>query len=230
MGIDAGRSGKTALFLLAGTSDWRARMIHLSAIADITGPEIESAVTKVCAQFSPHIMVMESEGPGGVLADYIIKNNSNLPIFTVDTSQPASEIFLWNDIRLSDKDIYNIRAEMYWIVHLLLRDGRLKFPYEDVELWSQLTSTRWDLDIRKNEKIILQSKRHMKIDYQASELEGYNFSRSPDKADAAALAVLGYAVLMQQEHGSSEGEQEEEIVDPIVDGIFDIGRAGLEEI
>ena len=70
----------------------------------------------------------------------------------------------------------------------------------------------------------------MRFSSHVSELEGYDFSRSPDKADALALASLGYALLMQEIISDAQGptQQEEEIIDPLIDGMFAVGATDIE--
>ena len=223
LGLDLGRSGKTAFSCLAGP-DFRVRQIFQHAISSISAPEVEKELLKVYALMLPQLIVLESNGPGGVFAEFAMMHNPGLPIFMVDTSTPGFTLSLWDEKTLSEKEFLNIRAEMYWIVRLLLRDSRLKFGFEDPELFAQLSSTRWDADKGHGEKIKILPKSTMKINYYHSELEGNPGSRSPDKADALALSALAYALLYtEQAAGRSSGEQQDEIIDPLVDGMFPIG-------
>ena len=223
LGLDLGRSGKTAFSGLSGPN-FRVRQVFQHAISSISAPEVEKELVKIYGMMMPQLIVLESNGPGGVFAEFVIQNHPSLPISMVDTSMPAFTLNIWDDIVLSDREYLNIRAQMYWIVRLLLRDNRLKFPYEDAELFAQLTSTQWDADKGHGEKIRIVPKKMMKINYYHSELEGNPGSRSPDKADALALSCLAYAILFDQQAGQQKGgDQQDEIIDPLVDGEFPIG-------
>lgn len=224
IGCDLGRSGKTVITAIEGEK-FKLRLVQSLIVSSISAPEVESMLANVHATIGGQIVLVESTGPGGVFADYIAKNRPGIPIYTVDTSLPAIDLALWNDIVLTEKEFSNIRAEMFWIVRLLFRDQRISLPSEDPELFAQLSSMRWDLDKSRGERIRIEPKKYMKISYAASELEGYSASRSPDKADALALAVLGYTFLAQ-----NEGKENvvDEIIEPEVDGFFPIGALSEE--
>lgn len=229
-GLDLGRSGKTAFNILAGEG-WNIHCIHMEDVSSISAPEAERILNVLNAQYQPAVIIIEANGPGGVLAEFAVKNNPNLPLFTVYPDQPCFTIHLWNQIVLTDREFVNIRAEMYFILRYLFRDNKITLPYEDPELFAQLTSTYWQADKNKADKIQLTPKKMMRISSHSSELEGYDFSRSPDKADALALAALGYALLMQDEITAGSGEaQEEEIIEPDFEhlGFFPVGLTDME--
>lgn len=230
-GLDLGRSSKTAFNILGGEG-WDLRCLHMEDASSISAPEVERILNTLNGQFQPQVIIVEANGPGGVFAEFAVKNNPNLPLYTVYPDQPAYILQLWNNIVLHEREFLNIRAEMYFILRYLFRDNKIALPYEDPELFAQLTSTYWDSDKARADKIRLTPKKMMRISSHSSELEGYDFSRSPDKADALALAALGYALLMQEELESSGGgdAQQEEIVEPSLEnlGFFPIGDTDIE--
>ncbi len=229
LGVDLGRSGKTAFSVLAGDETWHTRVLHMEDISSISAPEAERILNVLNSQYQPNIIIIEANGPGGVLAEFAVKNNPNLPLYAVFPDHPALDIYLWNDIVMTEREFLNLRAQNYFIIRYLFRDNRIVLPYEDPELFAQLTSTYWEADRIHSDKIKLTAKKQLRFSSHGSELEGYDFSRSPDKADALALAALGYAMLMQDEHAGSSGEaQEEEIIEPFSDGFFPIGATDIE--
>ena len=227
-GLDLGRSGKTAIAVISGT-DWHLRLIHLEEHSSISAPDVENAILRVYARFQPKVIILEMNGPGGVFAEFAVQKNPGLPLLTVDVSHPPIDLQLWPDFQFIPEEYLNIRAEEYFIVHYLLKHRRLKFPYEDAELFAQLSSTYWDLDKTKAEKIRLMPKKNMKVSDFSNELEGLSFSRSPDKADALAMACLGYALIASNE-ALDTGEQVNDVISPLSDGLFNIGEIDLEEL
>lgn len=223
LGLDLGRSGKTAFSCVEG-ADFHLRQCFSHAISSISAPDVEMELVKINSLLNPSLIVVEGDGPGGVFAEYAMLHHPELPLFTVFTGHPAIPLMLWQDIVLSEQEYINIRAEMYWIVRLLLRDSRLMFQYEDPELFAQLTSTQWDADKTRGDRIRIVPKKMMKISYYHSELEGNPGSRSPDKADALALSCLAYAILYSEgSAGRGTGEQSDDIIEPEEPGFFPIG-------
>ena len=206
LGLDLGRSGKTAFSCVEGVN-FNLRQCFSHAISSISAPDVETELVKINSLLSPNLIVVEGDGPGGVFAEYVMLHHPELPLFTVFTGHPAMPLMLWQDIVLSEQEYINIRAEMYWIVRLLLRDSRLKFQYEDPELFAQLTSTQWDADKTRGDRIRILPKKQMRISYYHSELEGNPGSRSPDKADATVMAwfsgakAITHAPQWSQEQG-----------------------------
>lgn len=230
LGVDLGRSSKSAFCVIEGFGWQKLKMVHLEALSSISAPEVEKITNELCYRFGVNLAVVESNGPGGVFAEFAMLHNPQLPLFSVDVGEPPIPLQLWDDLRMDEREYYNIRAENYFIVRHLFRAGKLKLAFEDTELFAQLTATYWDTDKTRSDKIKLMPKKNMRMSDFASELEGVQFSRSPDKADALALACLGYAILMQDELASQQGGQMDEIMQPTVEGYFDIGRAGIDEM
>lgn len=223
LGLDLGRSGKTAFSALEG-ADFHVRQCFNHAISSISAPDVELELVKICGLLQPQIILVEADGPGGVFSEFVMQHHPEIPLLTVHTGYPAMPLLLWHDIILAEQEYLNIRAEMYWIVRLLLRDSRLMFQYEDPELFAQLTSTQWDADKGHGDKIRIVPKKMMRINYYHSELEGNPGSRSPDKADALALSCLAYAILYSEDHaGRHQGEQSDDIIEPEEPGFFPIG-------
>lgn len=230
LSLDLGRSGKTAFCVVAGKEWDRLKMIHLSAISSISAPDVEKILLDLYARYNPGIIIMESNGPGGVFAEFAMLHNPSLPLWAIDVGEPPLTLYLWDDLQMNDREYVNVRAEEYFIVRYLFRSGKLKLNYEDVELFAQLTATYWDADRTRNDKIRLMPKKSMKMSDFASELEGVQLSRSPDKADALALACLGYTILMQDQANGKLGPQEDEFILPEegFEGVFNLSKAGIE--
>ena len=227
LGLDLGRSGHTALAVVGG-DNWRLRLINLDRYDSISAPEVETFVLRAYAQFAPQVIIIERNGPGGVFAELIAQRNPGIPIFAPDMGHPPIDLELWEGTQFIPDEYLNIRAEMYFILHSLLKYRRLKFPHEDSELFAQLSATEWEFDRTKAEKIKIKSKKGMQIHDNSSELEGIDFSRSPDKADALALACFGYALIAGD--ALSEETQTNDVIDPAAPGIFNIGQIDLEEL
>lgn len=228
LGVDLGRSGKTAFVVLA-CQDWRLHLFHMEEYNSISAPEVQKYLETAVARFDPAVIVMESNGPGGVLADYLYAAHPLWPLFAFDVSQPGFTFNLYEGLVFTTQEYLNIRAQEYMLIRQLLASRRLTFEYEDPELFAQLSSTYWDIDKTKSERIRLMPKRNMRVSNYTTELEGISFSRSPDKADALALACLGYALAAQEEGDFlGTGGREDEIIEPDIPGLFPIGRADIE--
>lgn len=228
MACDLGRTGKTAFCVLQG-DNFFIRCAHMEAIPSIAAPEVETHIKTINSMFHPSIIVMELNGPGGVFIDFALDRNPTLPIVAVDTSLPGVNIPLWNEIALGGEEFQNLRAEMYWILRLLFRDQRIKFPREDAELWSQLSTIKWTFDENKKDRILLESKKNMRLAQYRSEL-GPAFSSSPDKADSLALASLGYAIIQAEVTvAQTTGEEVDEVISPDAgfEGFIPLGKAGI---
>ena len=230
-GLDLGTSGKSAITVLQG-ADFNLICRHSEAISSINPVDLEARIEVVHARFNPDVWVMELNGPGAVFSSYLQKNRPHIPLATIDVGArlPEEDIILWSDaVRISDKEFLNIRAGMYFIVRLLMREQRLKFLKEYPEMFAQLSVIRWDNDNARGDKIYMIPKRKLKLKSN-SDLEDEPFSKSPDMADSLALSALGYALLMQQLFDeSTEGEVMVDIIPPTVVGMFNIDQIGLEE-
>lgn len=228
--VDLGRSGHSAFSILIGDGWDRIKLVHMESHASIMATDVEKHLVRLHAQWNPACWVIEANGPGGVFCEFASQNHPYLPIYSVDVSQQPSTLYLWDSIVFNDREYLNWRACEYFILRYMLRAGKLKFAFEDAELFSQLCSTFWDVDKSRGEKIRIMPKRNMKINNYTSELEGIQFSRSPDKADSLALACLGYAILMQDDIADARGKVEEEIIQPAegFEGMFNLFDAGIE--
>lgn len=228
VGVDLGTSGKSAICVVRGDL-FKVKCIFLEAVQSIAGPDLEAMIDRVSRQFHPSIVLMELNGPGAVFADYITRNKPYIPLATVDTSLPLPEgytIPLWDEIEVNHKLVLNVRAAMYWILRLFFRDQRTRIYKDDEELFAQLSVLRWDNDNARGDKIFMISKR--KLRFTTSDLDEEPFSKSPDKADALALAHFAYVLAEQQgmeSQASDEGH--EEIIDPTTEGFFQ--NIGFEE-
>lgn len=227
LGVDLGRTNNTIPIVLSGDK-WKLRLTHIETLRSISAPRVEEHVNMLYALYTPEIIVIENNGPGGVFIDYLVKNNASLPVVGVDTSLPPDdldELPLWDDLMIHAKEFFNVRAAMYWITKLLFRDRRITLPSEDTELFAQLSGIYWG-EHPTNSKIRIQPKKSMKT--FESELGSLESTRSPDKADAFCLAALGYALIYR------DSQPQVALVDEIIEpregweGYFDLGRAGIE--
>ena len=236
LGFDLGKTGNTVVTVIQG-ENFKLRCSHIQSLSSIAPSQAEEMLKLNCAIYSPDIVVLESNGPGYVFIDYLVKNssNTNLPIMSVDTGNPVPddlELELWDEIKLTSRDFLNIRALMYWITRLVFRDKRMSLYKEDPELFAQLSKMGWEFDENKKDKIKIESKRKMRQKFYQSELGPISTGRSPDKADSFCLAVLGYAILHMEHAVSSRPALPdiEAVIEPPIgfDGFFPIGRAGIE--
>ena len=84
------------------------------------------------------------------------------------------------------------------------------------------------MENKQTSKIKIDPKKGMRT--FKSDLGEMDSTRSPDKADAFCLAALGYALVYQDT--LSTVSSMDEIVEPALgfEGMFDIGRAGIETL
>jgi hypothetical protein len=225
LGLDLGRSGKTATSILTG-SRFRVTCDYMDAVPSISAIDVVTNVGMLYEDYPEiDLILLESNGPGGVFAEFAKEKHPQWPIVTVDTSHPAFDLWLWDEQRLTPNEFLNIRAEMYWLARLFFKDRRIKLSREDPEFMTQMASTPWDFDKQRNDRIYLPSKRTINIQYRYSELEGETGSRSPDKADSFCLALLAFCLLSQEEVNSGP-VAEDEIYQPEHEGFFNIGVLG----
>lgn len=232
VGLDLGISGKSAITTVEG-DEFQLTCLESKAIMSIDAPEVERWLVNVVSRFNPDVVLMEINGPGGIFYPYVTKNHPTMKLATIDPQAQLPEegdIMLWNEAyRISCREFLNIRAGMYWVVRLLMREQRLKFLKEYPEMFSQLSSLRWDHDTNRGDKIYMISKKKLKLK-NLSDLDDEPFSKSPDMADSLALAVFGYTLLYQQYIEGMDGESEEidEIYAPKVPGLFDLTPLDME--
>lgn len=227
IGIDYGRVGRTVLTVLTG-DNFEVVCPYLQTFKSISSSRVEEETKIVSSIYNPDIILLESNGPGGVFLEYINQHNLNLPIVGIDTSTPLfTELTLWNDIKLRPEEFHNGRAGMYWLVRLMFRDKRIKLLKENLVLFSQLSSINWS-EHPQSRKIILESKKGMKS-FNSSLGSVQSSGRSPDEADSLCLAALGYAVVYQESMANGNAA-EDEVIEPDIgmEGFFPIGMASDE--
>jgi hypothetical protein len=229
LGVDLGRSGKTSFCILEG-NNFHAHCPYLHAISSITAPAVENIVVDLHAQYNFNIICVETNGPGGTFVEYCYRDHPEIPIISINTSADPILFELWDGLELSEKDLLNIRAQMYWLTRLFFKDQRITLAQEDAELFAQLSTLRWDYDKNKNERIYMLSKRQFRYSRQSSEIDAEPFSRSPDKADSLALAIFAYCLCMQMLKDQALGEINDDIIFPRQDGFFDLNAMQVAEI
>lgn len=228
LGLDAGVAGYSSICVLQGNG-WDVICPKIEAIHSIAGPDLELTLARYNAYYSPKLVVMEQNGPGATLGPYFERNQPQIPLATVDVALPLPddyELLLWEDQRITHEIVLNIRAAMYWILRLMFRDQKIKLWFDDEELEVQLGTIRWENDQVRGDKIYMVNKKKLK--FKSSELDSEPFSKSPDKADSLALAILSYSILMQQEIDDdtkiNQDTDEREIIDPIAAGFFQLSE------
>ena len=117
---------------------------------------------------------IDTIGIGQGIADRIRELHPNARVNYINSSAESVD---------SDR-FYNLRAEMWWYVMMLIQDRKIPYP-EDEEIRSQLCSMRFKV-VNSNGKIQLEAKEQTKK----------RIGRSPDRADAF---VMGLWALDQTE-------------------------------
>lgn len=220
IGLDLGTSNKTAMCVLRGDGHM-VRMIHMKALQSVSPPDVESWLDRLNSQYSPQIVLMEQNGPGAVFHGFVERNKPYIPLATIDTSLPLPEEYelpLWGEVAINAKEYLNVRAAMYFTMRFFFRDQRIKLYRDDEELAAQLSILKWDHDNMRGDKLFMVSKRKLKT--VTSELDEEPFSKSPDKADALALACFAYALLEQQGAEGQDVQEVDEFIQPPADGYF----------
>ena len=112
---------------------------------------------------TPEGIYIDDIGVGGGVVDNLV--SGGLPAVGINVGAQAMA---------ADK-FFNRRAEVYWNLKTLVERGELSLP-ADEELLSELRAVRY---LVRNGKIVLEAKAEIKK----------RLGRSPDKADALALAL-----------------------------------------
>ena len=228
IGLDMGISNTSSVCVLRGEG-WNVECVRIEAIESISAPDLEHVIVRYDAAYKPRLVIMELNGPGGTFAPFVERNQPHIPLATIDVALPLPkdyELKIWDDISITNQTVLNIRAAMYWILRLMFRDQKIKLHFDDEELQVQLGTLQWDNDTNRGDKIYMVNKKKLK--FKSSELDSEPFSKSPDKADSLALAILGYTILMQQEMVDDaevgQGVAQEEIIDPVAAGFFQLSE------
>ena len=229
-----GITGYSAVCVLQGDG-WNIRCLKIEAFHSISSPDLEHAIARCSALYNPKLFLMEQNGPGATFAPYIERNQPQIPLATIDVALPLPENYtlkLWDDQEITGQLVLNIRAAMYWILRLMFRDQKIKLYFEDEELGVQLQTLLWQNDQVRGDKIYMVNKKKLK--FKSSELDSEPFSKSPDKADSLALAILAYTIIMQQEidENAEFGQEvnENDVIDPIAAGFFQLDQITEEAV
>ena len=233
-GLDMGISNTSSICVLRGDK-WNIDCVKIEAIQSISAPDLEHVVARYNAIYKPNLFIMELNGPGGTFAPYIERNQPQIPLATIDVATPLPEGYelkIWDDIVVDSTMVLNIRAAMYWILRLMFRDQKIKLYFDDEELEVQLGTLQWDVDTNRGDKIYMVNKKKLK--FKSSELDSEPFSKSPDKADSLALAILAYTIIMQNEIDENiefgQSVDENDIIDPITAGFFQLDQITEEAV
>ena len=62
-----GRSGRTAFNVLFGDSDWNTEVLKMEDYNSISAPDVERYMLGLYGEFNPDLIVIEGNGPGGVM-------------------------------------------------------------------------------------------------------------------------------------------------------------------
>ncbi|HEV8263727.1 MAG TPA: hypothetical protein VGQ06_02170 [Gemmatimonadales bacterium] len=109
-------------------------------------------------------LVVDARGVGGPVCDEL--RADNWPISKYDSGARAKKADRFN----------NTRAESYWTLREKLEKGKLAMAY-DADVWEELLALRWSENHKK--QIEIESKKELRR----------TLGRSPDRADALAMAV-----------------------------------------
>lgn len=161
-GVDVARFGDDTTVL------WRCRGARVVGIAQWERKSTKQVADDLEAFYqasedAPDSIRIDDIGVGGGVVDMLA--SAGLPVEGINVGSTAMQ---------PDKFI-NRRAEVYWNLKLLAERGELSLPADD-ELLSELRAVRY---LVRNGKIVLEAKAEVKK----------RLGRSPDKADALALAL-----------------------------------------
>jgi len=161
-GVDVARFGddNTVLWRVRGTRVVGHKIWERKSTRQVSD-DIEAEF--MASGDSPDGIYIDDIGVGGGVVDNL--TSSGIPAFGINAGSQAMQ---------HDKFI-NRRAEMYWNLKLLVERGEIGLPADD-ELMSELRAMRY---LVRNGKIVLEAKAEIKK----------RLGRSPDKADALALAL-----------------------------------------
>lgn len=163
IGVDVARFGSDDSCIVWRRGSWASRpiIIHGADNVSIAGRVLELVREKALPGERPIIRVDTSSG-GGV-AD-ILRRHEGLQVEDVLAQESATS-----------RDFARLRDQMWWSLRAWLQDGAIP---DDARLIADLVSPTYDYD--EKGRIKVESKRDLRA----------RLSRSTDRADALALAVL----------------------------------------
>jgi ABC-type Fe3+-hydroxamate transport system substrate-binding protein len=161
-GVDVARFGddSTVLYRVRGTRVVELRKWDRKSTREVAD-DLEAVY--MAAEDSPDFINIDDIGVGGGVVDNLV--SAGLPVVGINAGGQAAE----------PHKFFNRRAEIYWNLKLLVDRQQLSIPADD-ELLSELRAVKY---LVRNGKIVLEAKAEVKK----------RLGRSPDKADALALAL-----------------------------------------
>lgn len=164
IGVDVARFGddESVIQPVRGLKSYAPRVVHGLDTVDVAGKVIETARTH--RRGGERVTVnVDTIGIGAGVAD-TLRRHDWLTVCDVNVANPAR----------NDQEYVNLRAELWFAVRDWLRAGGL---HEDSKLEGELVSPTYNFDARGRYR--LESKDDLKK----------RLNRSPDRADALALAL-----------------------------------------
>ena len=161
-GVDVARSGSDSTVIVRAQCEL-CRVVHEAKGADLM--ETSGAVARLLEDAPGAIAIVDEVGVGGGVIDRLKELGLNVRGFVAGARARRPERFA------------NLRAETYWQLREMLREGVLDLDPEDEELSAELLSLRWSLDSAGRTRI------ESKDDARKRGIS------SPDRADALCLAL-----------------------------------------
>ena len=163
MGVDVARFGsdKSAIVMRRGT-----RVEEVYAVQGRDGVEMAHEVAARMERHGVQSVYVDGIGVGSGVVDTL--THMGLSVTDVNVGLPAT----------NRERFVNLRAELFWELRRRFMEGQIAIP-DDAELASQLLALRYVVDPAR--RIAMEGKRTLRN-------KGL---RSPDKADALALAFMG---------------------------------------
>lgn len=164
LGVDCARSISGDLNALAVVRNGRVENIALWRSPDLM-VTVQRVVHEALTR-SPRLVVVDAGGVGAGVADRL--RQLRLPVQAVHFGGSARDV----------SRFANLRAEMFWRLREAMENDRLALPDDD-ELAADLTAMRYKF--RDDGRVLLRPKDEIRT----------TLGRSPDRADAVALAAFG---------------------------------------
>ena len=163
MAVDVARFGadSSCIAYRDGNRIERLEVIHQLDTMAVTGRVVNGA-----ANYGAERIYVDDVGVGAGVVDRL--KEQGLPVVGLNVGRPAGDRRLFA----------NLRAEGYWELRRLLRDGGLRLP-NDLRLIGELSDLKYQYN--SDGRILMESKEDMKA----------RGGSSPDVADAVMLSVLG---------------------------------------
>lgn len=170
LGVDVGHFGpdKTVWAIREGNALKSIKTASRTSIPDVV--EKTSQISKY-EQIEGKNIRIDGVGLGAGAVDYL-RHQEKLDVYNVISGgKPLERVDNYYTFR-------NLRSQIWWEFSQMLREGIISIDFEDVELFAELTSVRYE--IVGDKMISIEKKSDLKK----------RLGRSPDKADAVIYAFM----------------------------------------